>query len=89
MNVGWRDALLMLQDLALSNLQNILSAIKKIEIKELRDFIYENYCRQIGFTNENSFYSMKRQKKDLLSFVTKLIEKYLILVTLTNTMNFI
>ena len=89
MKAGWQDAPLTLQDLALSNLQNIVSAMKKIKIKELRDFTYENYCRQIGFPNKNSFYSMKRQKKDLLSFVTKLIEKYLILVILTNTMNFI
>ena len=31
---------------------------------------------RIGFTKENGYYSIKRQKKkDLLSFVTKLIEK--------------
>ena len=31
-------------------------------IKELRDFIFENYYRRIGFTKENSYYSMKHQK---------------------------
>ena len=31
---------------------------RKMTIKELRDFIYENYCRQTGFTKENSYYSM-------------------------------
>ena len=33
----------------------IVSAIKKLSIKELRDFIYENYYSQIGFTKENSY----------------------------------
>ena len=57
------------------NILNILSAAKKI-IKELKDFIFENYYRQIGFTKENSYYSMKhRKKKDLSLFATKLIEK--------------
>ena len=28
-------------------------------IKELIDLTYENYYRQIGFLNENSYYSMK------------------------------
>ena len=55
----------------------ILNAIKKMTIKELRDVIYENYYRQTGFTKENSNYSMKHQKKkDLLSFATKLIKKF-------------
>ena len=31
-------------------------------IKE-RDFIHENYYRRIRFTKENSYYSMKCQKK--------------------------
>ena len=40
---------------------------KKMTIKELKDFIYENIYRQIGFPKENSYYSMKHQKKkDLL-----------------------
>ena len=32
-------------------------------VKELRDFIYNNYCSRIGFTKENSDYSLKFQKK--------------------------
>ena len=41
-------------------------------IKELRDFIFKNYYRKIGFTKENSYYSMKHQKKkDLLLLATK------------------
>ena len=41
-------------------------------IKELRDFIYENYFRRIGFTKESSYYSMKCQEKVLVSFTDKL-----------------
>ena len=37
----------------------MLSAIKKMTIKELKDFISENYYRQIVFTKENSHYAMK------------------------------
>ena len=48
----------------------------KVTIKELKDFIFENYYRQIEFTKEKSYYSMKHQKKkDLLLLATKLIEK--------------
>ena len=62
---------------------NIHSAIKKMKIKELKDFIFENYYRQIEFTKQNSYYSMKHQKKkDLLLLGPKLIEKNLMLVML-------
>ena len=45
-------------------------------IKELKDFMYEIFHRRIGFLKENSYYSMKHQKKkDLLLLATKLIEK--------------
>ena len=33
-------------------------------VKELRDFICNNYCSQIGFTKEKSYYSLKCQKKN-------------------------
>ena len=42
---------------------NIVSAIRKMAIKEFRDLSHENCYRQVGFTKENSFYSRKRQKK--------------------------
>ena len=32
-------------------------------VNELRDFIFENYYKQIGFVKESSYYSMKRLKK--------------------------
>ena len=55
---------------------NIASAIKKMAMKEVKNFILENYYERIRFTKENNYYSMKRQKKkDLLLFASKLIEK--------------
>ena len=33
-------------------------------IKEIKDFIHDNYYRQIQFPKENSYYSMKNQKKN-------------------------
>ena len=41
---------------------NIVSAIKKMTAKELKDFIFENYYQRMGFAEENSYYSMKHQK---------------------------
>ena len=40
---------------------NIASAIKKMTVNELRDFIFENYYRRIGFSKENSYYLMKHK----------------------------
>ena len=37
--------------------------MKRMTIKQFRDFIFESYYRRIGFTKENSYYSMKHQKK--------------------------
>ena len=34
-------------------------------VKEVKDFIFENYYRQIGFAKEKSYYSIKRQKKKI------------------------
>ena len=42
---------------------NIARAIKKMSVNEIRGFIFENYYKRIGFSNENSYYSMKRLKK--------------------------
>ena len=55
---------------------NIISAIiKKMTIKELKDFMLKNYYRQTGFPKEKNYYSMKHQKKkELLLLATKLIE---------------
>ena len=40
-------------------------------VKQIRDFIFENYYKRIGFSKENAYYSMKHQKKkDLQLFAT-------------------
>ena len=55
---------------------NITKAMKKISVDEIKDFIFENYYKRIGFSKENSYYSMKRLKrKDLLLLGNKAIEK--------------
>ena len=41
---------------------NIAKVIKKMSINKIRDFIFENYYKQIGFSKESSYYSMKRLK---------------------------
>ena len=42
----------------------------------IRDYIFENYNKQIGFSTESRFYSMKPLKrKDLLLLANKLIQK--------------
>ena len=42
---------------------NIANAIKKMTVNKPRDFVFENYDRRIVFSNENSYYSLKYQKK--------------------------
>ena len=42
---------------------NIFRAIKKMSVNEIRDFIFENYYKRIGFSKENCYYSMKHLKK--------------------------
>ena len=39
-------------------------AIKKMSINEIWDFMFENYYKGIGFSKENSYYSMKRSRKE-------------------------
>lgn len=55
---------------------NFFQLSKKMTVKELRDVIFENYYGRFGFPNENSYYSIKTQKKNELSLLeTKLIER--------------
>ena len=56
---------------------NNASAIKNMSVNEIRDFIFENYYKRIGFSKENSYYSMKflKKKKDLLLPAKNLTEK--------------
>ena len=42
-------------------------------VKDLPEFIFENYCKQIGFTKKDSYYLYKKErKKDLVSFAINL-----------------
>ena len=68
---------------------NIARAIEKMTANEIRDFIFENCYKRIGFSKENSFCSMKRLKKKEIIVACKQInrKKYLILAMLNNTIN--
>ena len=48
---------------------NIARAIKGMSVNKVRDFIFENYYKQIGFSKEKSYYSIKRLKKKIHSFL--------------------
>ena len=48
---------------------NIASAINKISVNEIRDFIFEKYYERIEFSKENSYHSMKHQKKKTSTIV--------------------
>ena len=55
---------------------NIPRAIKKTSVNEIRSFIFEIIKKELDFSKENSYYSMKpSKKKDLLLFASKLIEE--------------
>ena len=34
-------------------------------INEIKDFTFGNYYKRIGFSKDNSYYSMKRLKKNM------------------------
>ena len=65
---------------------NIPSAIKKMSVNEIRDFIFENYYKRILFSNENRYYLMK---KTTICSCLQLNEqkRYLILLMLKNTIS--
>ena len=42
---------------------NVVSAIQKMSIKELKKCVFENYHQQMRFAKEKSYYSMKHHKK--------------------------
>ena len=61
---------------------NISKAIKRCQLKkqmsinEIKDFIFKNYYKRIGFSKENSYYSMNGLKeKYLFLLANKLLEK--------------
>ena len=42
---------------------NIVRAIKNMSDSEIRNFNFEKCYKQIGFSNESSYYSIKHLKK--------------------------
>ena len=42
---------------------NITVAVKQMSVNKIREFIFENNYKRIGFSKENSYYSMKHFKK--------------------------
>ena len=42
---------------------NIARAIKKTSVNEIRSFIFEIIKKELDFSKENSYYSMKPSKK--------------------------
>ena len=45
---------------------SIASAIKNMSVNELREFIFENYYKRIGFVKERRYYSIKCLKKNFV-----------------------
>ena len=54
---------------------NIARATKKMYVNEIKDFIFENYYKRIGFSKGNSYYSMKRLKKKRFIVACKQINR--------------
>ena len=55
---------------------NLVRALKKMFVNEIKDFIFENYYKRIEFSKEISYYLMKGSKRKYLLLLTnKLIEK--------------
>ena len=44
---------------------NITKAMKKMSVNDIRDFIHETYHKQIGFSKEDSYRSLKRSAKTI------------------------
>ena len=57
-------------------------------VNELTDYIYENNYKRVGFNKKVVIIQWSIRKKDLLSFPSKLKQKYLILAILKNAINF-
>ena len=57
-------------------------------MKDLREFLFENYYKQKGFIKKESYRSLKMRKKDLVLFPTNLTKKYQTLLKLKNSMNY-
>ena len=47
----------------------------KMSVNEIRDVIFENYYKRIGFSKENSYHSMKCLTKKIFIVVCKQINR--------------
>ena len=57
---------------------NFTRALKEMSVDKIRDFIFENYYKRIGFSKENSHNYIKcLKRKYLLLFTNQLIKKIL------------
>ena len=45
---------------------NIVRAIKETSVNEIKNFVFENYYKRIGFSKENSCFSMRLLKKKFI-----------------------
>ena len=45
---------------------DIAGATKKMSFNEIRDFVIENYYKENGFSNQNSYYLMKHLRKKIV-----------------------
>ena len=61
----------------LLNIINVASAIKRISVNEIRDFVFENYYKQIRFSKKTVIiqWNISNRCKYILLFVYKLKEK--------------
>ena len=47
----------------------LMSVNEKMSVKEIRYFIFENYHKAIGFSEENSYYPIKHLKKRICCYL--------------------
>ena len=54
---------------------NVVKAIKKMSISEIKNFLLENYYKRTGFSKENSYYSIKRLRTKKIIVACKQINR--------------
>ena len=47
-----------------------------MKVKDVREFIFENYYKEIGFTKKDNYYLLKKaEKRDFVLIATNLMKK--------------
>ena len=54
---------------------NIIKDMKKMSFNDIRDLIFENYYKRIGFFKGSSYYSMKCSKRKKIIVACKQINR--------------